>query len=295
METRIISSGEDCSRMLDFLRNRADGVYISSNVTSVGWKDNGNLFHGTYVILQSSAKKNIMAMLCHCWNRKILISSEPQVSGKELRNALALCLSRTAGRHVDGFLGTSYNVKKLLEACELLDLPTQLHSSQIMLVCELNCMKIMEGKPVARPASLENLELLNKWTCEFLAETNQRSCPSEEIDDLLKYQIKEKKRWILVEEDETIVSMAAINAMANGSVMIGAVYTPVEFRSNKYARTLLSGMLHFMQKEMEISRAFLFTSDSYALRSYTAIGFKECGDYAIHLLKNPIDMCAALI
>ena len=76
--------------------------------------------------------------------------------------------------------------------------------------------------------------------------------------------------------------MSGYNAKIAEAVQIGGVFTPPELRSKGYARALVAASLEAAH-ESGIGTGLLFTARDNipAQRAYTALGFREIGDYRI--------------
>ena len=89
------------------------------------------------------------------------------------------------------------------------------------------------------------------------------------------------KRWFVLEEGGVLKAMGAFNARTPDAVQLGGIYTPPEGRNRGAASRLVAGML----KQSGTERGVLFAKDPAAIRSYLAVGFRECGNYGLAFLK----------
>jgi predicted GNAT family acetyltransferase len=83
------------------------------------------------------------------------------------------------------------------------------------------------------------------------------------------------------------VAYAAFNAMLPDTVQLGGVWTPPEFRSHGYGRSVVAGAL-LAAREAGAGRAVLFTnSDNHAAQSaYRSLGFARVGDYGLVIFRG---------
>ena len=85
------------------------------------------------------------------------------------------------------------------------------------------------------------------------------------------------------------VSLSGFNARLPDIVQIGPVWTPTEYRSRGYARTLVALTLQ-KERKQGVQKAILSTGNPVAAKAYEAIGFEKIGSYCLALLKEPIDL-----
>ncbi|MFB1024160.1 MAG: N-acetyltransferase, partial [Octadecabacter sp.] len=78
------------------------------------------------------------------------------------------------------------------------------------------------------------------------------------------------------------VAATAFNAALPQIVRIGAVYTPPALRGKGYARRA-----HLAQaRTTGVRRATLFASAQNAIAAYTAVGFRQIGEWVLAIFKT---------
>jgi hypothetical protein len=108
---------------------------------------------------------------------------------------------------------------------------------------------------------------------------------ADAVPDRISREMAENHREILMDGD-TPVAATAFNAALPQNVQIGAVYTPPALRDKGHARRAVA--LHLAQAHTTgVRRATLFASAQNALAAYTAVGFKQIGDWVLAIFKTP--------
>ena len=108
---------------------------------------------------------------------------------------------------------------------------------------------------------------------------------ADAVPDRISREMAENHREILMDGD-TPVAATTFNAALPQIVQIGAVYTPPALRGKGHARRAVA--LHLEQaRTTGVRRATLFASAQNAIAAYTAVGFRQIGDWVLAIFKTP--------
>ena len=137
-----------------------------------------------------------------------------------------------------------------------------------------------------REPVIEDVALLAEWFAAYWAETG--TAPA---GDLMQLALARAKAAVggqirIMEEDETPVAMAAVNAQADTALQVGGVYVPSELRGQGRGGHVVRGLLAEAARG-GAETAILFAANPAAAKAYERIGFARCGDYRIALLHEP--------
>ena len=102
----------------------------------------------------------------------------------------------------------------------------------------------------------------------------------------LVHALNDRNMWALI-VDGVAVSLSGFNAELPDMVQVGPVWTPMEHRSNGYARILVAKTL-LAARARGVTHAVLSTDSPAAAKAYEAIGFSHCGSYRIALSGSPV-------
>ena len=103
--------------------------------------------------------------------------------------------------------------------------------------------------------------------------------------DRISPKMAENHREILM-DGNTPVTATAFNAALPQTVQIGAVYTPPALRGKGHARRAVARHLK-QARTTGVRRATLFASAQNAIAAYTAVGFRQIGEWALAIFKTP--------
>ncbi|WP_129783660.1 GNAT family N-acetyltransferase [Promicromonospora panici] len=142
----------------------------------------------------------------------------------------------------------------------------------------------------ARPATLDDLDLVTEWFAVFHTEADaQAGRPPEEGEPL---RIDGARRWIdegsvwLWDVDGDVVHLTGMRPPSFGVVRIGPVYTPPEHRGHGYASALVAEVA---QRVLDAGhRVCLYTDrdNPVSNRVYAGIGFEPVLDQ-VNLVVDP--------
>lgn len=287
-QTRLAQNESDLSAALSLCAARSDALFLQYNLELRGLKDHGKQNEATYALVYSGAK--CVAVVSHCWNKKVLLSAYHEVPAQILSEAVALAVKKSSStRDVDGFIGEPEIIDRTLEFLNLDKENTNTSKNEIMLRLHLRDLPKNEDFSGVRRAELKDIEILTEWRVSFNYESlNSRNVNVEEERKELHESIEKLNVWLL-EIHGTPVSTAAVNARTQEKIMLGAVYTPTELRRRGYATKVIKGLLATLMKEHPgLEQALLFTSTVAALNVYESIGFERIGTYRLHFFTHAI-------
>jgi uncharacterized protein len=176
--------------------------------------------------------------------------------------------------------------------------PDALHKScrEVLYALPLSDLVMSAVRPdqsvAARPAVLENIDLLCDWRMEYTFETMSIQPDASgrlQVRENLTHSIAAERIFVL-EDHGKLVSMTGLNAQLPTIVQIGGVWTPPNLRSRGYARQLIARHLKHL-RACGLEKAILFTEEeNRAARAvYESLGFSQVGDYAIVILPEGDD------
>ena len=273
-----------------FLQPRlASSMILLSNLRQVGLLDHGEPYQGTYAATFEGDA--ITGVAAHYWNQNIILQAPPdQVA------PLCQAASSAAKRPIGGFIGPAGQVRAAKQAfCT--DIPIQMDSVEILYSLDLNDLQEPEGlhtgQVTGRPAAEHDLEMLTQWRVSYCRE----ALGAEETPELypstreeIARSIDEGSLWVL-EENGQVVASSGFNSRIAEAVQVGGVWTPPNLRRRGYGRAAVAVSLLDARAE-GAEQAILFTGEENiaAQKAYLALGFQPIGDYAIVLLKQPINL-----
>jgi ribosomal protein S18 acetylase RimI-like enzyme len=284
-ELRLLRPGDEVA--LDtFLARHADtSMFLRSNARSAGLADRGEPMQATYVAALDGGR--IAGVAAHCWNGMVLV----QAPDGDHAAAVAREAVRRSGRTVTGFSGPWGQVVAAREALGLGAAPTAKDSRDELYVLDIGRLvvppELASGALRCRHPAERELELLVDWRVRFAVEalgaTDGADLRQASTDDV-RLQHERGTDWLLL-AGAAPVSYSVFNAMLPDIVQIGGVWTPPEFRSRGYARSVVAGSLLAGRKQ-GIERAVLFAdpTNEAARRAYLFLGFRIVGDYGLVLL-----------
>ena len=261
-------------------------LFLRSNLAAVGLKDTGKRFEGTYVgAFEGDA---LVAVAAHYWNGNI-ITQTPVYTAE-----LVQFLSRQSDRVIAGFLGPWSQTQAALVTLNI-NPDTLLRSCrEVLYALPLADLVMPSTRPdqnvSARPAVLDDLDLLSDWRIAYNAETMNIQ-PDEsrrlQVHKNLTHAIDSERIFVL-EDHGKLVSMTGLNAQLPNTVQIGGVWTPPKLRSRGYARQLVARHLNQL-RTASVEKAILFTEEENrpARAVYESLGFSQIGDYAILIMSEP--------
>lgn len=244
-------------------------MILRSNLRAGGFEYSGQPYQGTYVA--SFEGSEVTGVACHAWNGNIVLQAPNNAP------ELAKRVLEVSKREFEGFIGTWEQVEACRLAFGFAESEFNLLAREVLMSVRVAEIAAVSG---VRLAALTDLEQLVKWGVEFDREALFEETPPAEWRANFERGIA-AKRWFVLEENGSLMAMGAFNARTPDAVQLGGIYTPPEGRNRGAARRLVAGMLRLSNVE----RGVLFAKDPAAIRSYLAVGFRECGNYGLAFLK----------
>mmetsp|Transcript_11035 Transcript_11035/g.14361 ORF Transcript_11035/g.14361 Transcript_11035/m.14361 type:complete len:294 (-) Transcript_11035:139-1020(-) len=281
----------DIAGALRFFGGRHDAFFAHSNILEKGLKDTGAVFCATYLGLFYK-EKQIKAIAAHCWNGNLLISAENVETNQLLELARSTLRESPEGRTLNGFLGTEWAVKELLNVFPATaDQPASISYNK-MYYCDRDSFnKIESGSSIARLADGKDLDTVSDWRVKFMKDSVGLSVSDKECRLRMETDIERKSLHVLERiSDGHMVAMASTTSRVGAKFMIGNVYTSHPFRGKGYAKKLISSVVEDLicGKTAQYNTALLFTDIPAAIKVYKAVGFRECGNYMMVLYQEPV-------
>jgi GNAT superfamily N-acetyltransferase len=199
-------------------------------------------------------------------------------------DAAAAALS---GRSLIGIIGPKQAVRGMQAALGLATADMELDADEVHFALDLDDLIIPDGTTHIVPMT-ENLRpILTEWMVDYHINTLGMTpdAAAAAVPDRISREMAENRRVILMDGD-TPVATTAFNAALPHIVQIGAVYTPPALRGKGYARRAVA--LHLEQaRTTGVRRATLFASAQNAIAAYTAVGFRQIGEWVLAIFKTP--------
>ena len=150
---------------------------------------------------------------------------------------------------------------------------------------DLKVPQIKDAKLV--PLSDVDYDLMLDWRFAYDVEAlNTDPAVARKVAErgIKQYLENDSHRVLLV--DGVPVCTTGFNATTRTCVQVGGVFTPSGMRNNGYARVAVA--LHLAEaRKFGATDAILFSSSEAAARAYMAIGFRQIGEFALMLFKEP--------
>ncbi len=262
-------------------------VTFLSNFRRAGVDYSSKIYSGDYFGCFENSK--LIGLIAHYWNGMIAIQAE-----QGLQELLSLLLKST-NRPVSGLIGpnnATQQIKKLLFSDES---NIQLNDNSVTYCLELSNLvipkKLSSGDVIARKLEEKDLELFCQWMLKYSnealnAKTNQTL--KQAWEKSARLALREDSTWVL-ECEKQLVSTCSINAKTIEAIGVGSVWTPLEYRSREYGRSVLAAAL-FDCWSNKIPKAILFTqADNKAAQNcYNSLGFKQVDEYRLVLCKQEV-------
>ncbi|OCQ90561.1 GCN5 family acetyltransferase [Nostoc sp. MBR 210] len=262
----------------NFLLQHADtSMFLRSNWREAGLLDQGARFQGTYIA--AIANETIVAVAAHYWNGMLIVQAPVYLA--EVVQAVV----NQSHRPILGIAGPAVQVAATKQVLGLVERPTQLDESEILLSLALQDLQVppaLASREVeCRLPYPEEFDLLSHWCADYNIEAlGHLHTPDLVVNcrrELEARQVR-ARHWILVAED-TPIAYTTFNAWLPDIVQIGGVWTPPALRGRGYAKCVVAGSL-LEARSHGVERAILFTNrENYpALAAYQAIGFRPTGE-----------------
>lgn len=264
-------TASDAEPIERFLFERSDSsLILRANLRNAGFEFSGQPYEGQYVASFEGAA--VTGIVGHAWNGNLILQAPGDAA--ELCRAV-LELSR---RELEGFIGPWEQVEACRVAFGLGKEAFSLLAREVLMNVRVAEVAAVPGVRLAR---MDEFEALALWSAAYDREALLEEPNVDEVRTNLKRGLASGNKWYVLEEAGELKAMGAFTARTSDAVQLGGIYTPPEGRNRGAARRLVAGML----KRSGVERGVLFAKDPAAIRSYRAVGFRECGSYGLALLR----------
>jgi RimJ/RimL family protein N-acetyltransferase len=275
---RILGPGDEAA-LEAFLADRADtSMFLRSNLRRAGIVDRGERYQGTYV--GDVRDGRVTATACLCWNRNLVIQAPGDAEG--FFRAAAKFFPRPVG----WMTGPADQVVRARTALGLKDAPSAADETERLYSLDLDALAVpaalASGAAAGRRSTADDLTRLAVWRAEFNLEVfggRDTHAFREDCRRIVKAHHEEGVLWLLEAEGDSVAT-SDFNAHLPDIVQIGGVYTPPEFRSRGFARSVVAASL-LDARARGAARAVLFTNNPPAQRAYEALGFEHTGEFGL--------------
>lgn len=257
-------------------------MFLRSNARRAGLEYRGRNYDAVYA--GSFDEGQLAGVAAHGWNGILQLQAP---SGNDAAT-LAKASVAASGRKVTGLTGPVDQVRAARTALGLDDVVATLDGDERLYALDLVNLRVPDsltsGRIICRPPAPAERDTIVAWRLAYDLEVlgakdtpEHRSRSASVIDG----QVAEGRAWIAL-SDGVPVSLSAFNAVLPDIVQLGGIYTPPELRGRGYAKAAVAASL-LVARDSGVTRAVLFTPNPNAERTYGAIGFERCGDYALVL------------
>lgn len=265
-------------------------MFLRSNLRNSGIEYKSNTpYHGEYFAYYNFWGE-IQGIIAHYWNGNIMMQCPDLTALKELFHYFKSHCTRS----ICGILGDEKQAKIVIDLLEIN--PTSFALNAIDGLYQLLLSELIVPNSVyqLKKARYCSPDILKKWLTDYHIESlgADLSNPSsvESINNAIKEASVRDDLWAL-EYNKLPLSLCGFNASLPDIVQIGPVWTPIEYRNQGYARTVVALCLQEAKKK-GVKQAILFTNNLAAERAYFSIGFKKIGEYRLAILKDKMSYLA---
>jgi GNAT superfamily N-acetyltransferase len=279
----VILTPDHADTLLRFLAARPESsLLLLSNVRSAGLDDRGETFQGTYAAyLEDEA---ITGVAAHYRNGMVVLQAPEKASG------LLHAATAASGREVSGIAGPYGQVRQVLPGILRADGRPAMDGRELLFSLHLDALAVPDllrgDDATCRHPFDDEIPALVEMRIAFMREhLGPQMHPSREDEarEAVGRQQRTNDLWLLETAGE-IVATAAITAGIPEMVQVGGVYTHPEHRGRGFGRAVVAGML-LEAKGRGVRQAVLFTGTEMpgARTAYTALGFRQIGEYGLVL------------
>jgi RimJ/RimL family protein N-acetyltransferase len=286
---KILRPGDE-PLLEDFLLPRIESsMFLIGNMRAAGLMDNGQVYGGTYAAALKDGK--ITGVVAHCWNQVMVFQSPVERDLKPLCQAAV----QASGRPIGGLVGPNEQVVRAKAELDIGDAMIQMDEQEKLYSLDLGGLivpgDLSSGRVTGRRIEPRDLELITRWTAAYSVEAlGETDSPQlwEKSRNSVERSTRERCTWLPESRGEP-VACSSFNTAIKEAVQVGGVWTPPELRCRGYGRCAVAASLLDARAE-GAKKAILFTGESNlaAQKAYTALGFRNIGDYRLLLLRSPI-------
>jgi RimJ/RimL family protein N-acetyltransferase len=284
MTARLLTPA-DRPQLEAFLRDHvAEAMFLRFNLAQSGIVDGTQPYQGRYAGAFDGAR--IVGVAARYWNNLIVVCAP--------HHAAQLAPLLAGDRRPAGILGPWDQALAAQEALGLDGAHHKVRSRETLMTLALADLKMpapmLQGQALqCRLATPDDQALLAEWRQEFsyesLGETPSQALTRKAAGEVARW-IAEQGQFILTDDGRPVAG-CCFNARLPDAVQIGNVWTPPQWRSRGYARSVVAGALDHARRQ-GAAQGVLFTPEynTAALTAYAAIGFTRIGDYAMVLFAD---------
>ncbi len=282
----------DKTNLEDYLSNYPDTtMFLRGNIRQAGLVFSGQRHGGDYwgCLKKDGAITGVVALF---WNGNIMMQAD---SDTILRDILDYA-RQEIDRPIAGVLGDEKLARVIKDAFGFDGHEYMLDACEKLYALNLADLIIPQAKDEADYAMVHASQIaedvLRQWCHDYEVEAIGRT-PGEELELFLDEQVSRRQKrdsdtWVLL-RNNVPVCFSGFNARLPDTVQIGPVWTPVDCRSQGYARLLVAKTLEKARDE-GVVKSILFTNLPQACKAYEAAGFKRVGNYQLSLLSKPLTL-----
>lgn len=284
---RILKPGDETALEAFLLSCVESSMFLFGNMQTSGLIDDGQAYAGTYAAAFEGER--VVGVVAHYWNQ-ILVFQAPVHLGSLWRAAV-----EASRRPIGGLVGPGDQIKAAIEALEINESKIQYDEIEKLYSLRLEDLLVPEGlrsgRVSGRRIEARDLELIARWEVAYSIEAlGEQDSPQlwEKCRTAVERAIKRGRTWVLEDRGKP-VACSSFNTAIKEAVQIGGVWTPPALRRQGYGRAVVGVSL--LDARLEgVEKAVLFTRESNvaAQKVYTALGFKNIGDYRLMLLRSPV-------
>ena len=264
-------------------------MFLRSNLHNSGIEYKSDMpYYGEY-FAQYNSSGEIQGVLAHYWNGNIMM----QCPDPSMLNDLVHYFKSRCTRPICGILGDERQAKIVIDLLEINPSSFTLNATDGLYQLELSKIIVPNKSTFGyqlKKAKYCDPYILKKWLTDYHVEALEADLSNpisvESINNSIKDAFNRDDLWTL-EHNNIPLSLCGFNASLPDIVQIGPVWTPVEYRNQGYARSVVALSL-LEAKKKGIKQAILFTNNLAAERAYCSIGFKNVGEYRLAILKDKL-------
>jgi RimJ/RimL family protein N-acetyltransferase len=286
---RVLQSGDEES-LEEFLLPRIESsMLLIGNNRASGLTDNGLPYTGTYAAAFEVGK--IVGVAAHYWNSNLVL----QAPG-HLKRLCQLAIEKSR-RAVGGVIGPAAQVSAVSKELGINNADAKLDEVEKLYSLRLDDLIVPSGLKSGalrgRMLKPHDVDLVTKWRVAYSIETlGEQDSPQlwKRNRESVERYMDERRVWILEDQGEP-VAISAFNSAIDEAVQVGGVWTPPDLRRRGYSRAVVAASL-LDARSKGVEKGILFTGEKNiaAQRAYTALGFRQIGDYRILLLRSPMEI-----
>ena len=273
-----------------FLANHAaTSMVLRGNLRTAGIERRRHPLSGTYFGEVSEAG-HVSAIVAQFGNGNVFVQAGDQA---HIPHALTTAFRSEIPHPVAGIFGDADQAADMIDQLGLGDANFAINASDVLYTLDLADLIVpvnvrADGFQMVDAEKLDRSTLL-RWLRAYEIEAlGAQDTPllDSKIASRLVHALDARTMWGLIVDGKP-VSLSGFNAQLPEMVQVGPVWTPVEQRSNGYARILVAKTL-LAARSNGVKHAILSTDSEAAAKAYEALGFAKIGHYRLALLECPV-------